>query len=110
MSDIKDPYFSSKSSFDSNFLNFSPYASSTNSEVFCFNGNAYSFKTQVSELNKEDISKLKSLRINITGTQVKNMDTCCLYSTIISGSILVFPLFFFCCDWWKRKVNVLYNV
>lgn len=38
------------------------------------------------------------------------MDTCCLYSTIISGSILVFPLFFFCCDWWKRKVNVLYNV
>lgn len=30
MSDIKDPYFSSKSSFDSNFLNFGPYASSTN--------------------------------------------------------------------------------
>jgi len=53
---------------------------------------------------------VKSLRINITGTQVKNMDTCCLYSTIISGSILVLPLFFFCCDWWKRKVNVLYNV
>lgn len=26
------------------------------------------------------------------------------------GSILIFPLFFICCDWWKRRVNRIYNV
>jgi hypothetical protein len=26
------------------------------------------------------------------------------------GSIFLFPLFFICCDWWKKIINKLYSV
>lgn len=31
-------------------------------------------------------------------------------STFVLGSIFILPLFFICCDWWKRKTNTLYIV
>lgn len=64
----------------------------------------------VNALTQPELDKIKSLRINITGSQIKNVDSCCFYTTIVAGGIVVFPLFFLCCDWWKRKVNKLYNV
>lgn len=46
----------------------------------------------------------------MTGTMIKTNDLCCFWNTIIWGSIFLFPLFFICCDWWKRRVNKLYTV
>ncbi len=44
-----------------------------------------------------------SLRIDIAGTILQTFNMCCWITTIICGSVLLIPLFFFCCDWWKRK-------
>ncbi len=48
--------------------------------------------------------------ISIIVNQVKNIDNCCFWSTILCGSLVLFPWFFLCCDWWKRRVNKLYHV
>jgi hypothetical protein len=34
----------------------------------------------------------------------------CILCTTIWGSILIFPLFFMCCDWWKRIAYPSYNI
>lgn len=44
------------------------------------------------------------------GTQIKGSDGCCLLATLIAGGILIFPLCFVWCDWWKRKVYKKYRV
>lgn len=56
------------------------------------------------------MSKYKSIRINITGNVIKNANVCCFWNTVIWGSIFLFPLFFICCDWWKKAVNRLFSV
>lgn len=58
----------------------------------------------------DSLSKYKSLRINLTGNIIKANSLCCFWGTIILGSIFIFPLFFICCDWWKKKVNKAYQV
>lgn len=47
--------------------------------------------------------EIKSLRINMTGSILHTFNMCWWVTTIILGSIFLFPLFFICCDWWKRK-------
>lgn len=61
-------------------------------------------------MSAEELAKFRSLRINITGTMVKTNNMCCFWNTIIFGSIFLFPLFFICCDWWKRIVNKIFAV
>lgn len=44
-----DPYFQGKlAEFQSNVLNFTPYASASNPDTYCFSGNAYSLKMKSS--------------------------------------------------------------
>ena len=93
-----------------NFLNFSDNMSSSSPEAFIFSGNAYSLQAKSNEMNTQELQKYKSLRINITGTQTKGNDLCCFWATIIVGSIIIFPLFFICCNWWKKRINKLYEV
>lgn len=110
MYDGVDPFFKTRGGpLNTNFLHFIPYSNHSNSEVFFFSGNSYSLKSRVKEL-EENFFKYKSLRINITGTQVKNADPCCFWSTIVLGSIFIFPLFFICCDWWKKRTGMLFNI
>lgn len=61
-------------------------------------------------MSGEELAKYRSLRINITGTMIKTNNICCFWNTVIWGSIFLFPLFFICCDWWKKIVNKLYSV
>lgn len=57
MNTTQDPYFDNKIvSMNTNFLNFSPYANATNPEIFCFIGNAHSFKTAVQNLTQAELS------------------------------------------------------
>ncbi len=55
-------------------------------------------------------SDIKSLRINISGAILQSFNMCCWVSTIVFGSIFLFPLFFVCCDWWKRKALQTFTV
>ena len=50
------------------------------------------------------------IRVNLTGTLIKGNNICCFWWTVILGSIFLFPLFLICTNWWKRKVNRIYNV
>ena len=34
----------------------------------------------------------------------------CYFCTIFWGSILLFPLLFICCDWWRKCVSPAYDV
>lgn len=34
----------------------------------------------------------------------------CTICTFIWGAIIIFPLFFLCCNWWKRTTQPLYDV
>jgi hypothetical protein len=46
----------------------------------------------------------------MTGTILQAFNLCCWITTIIFGSIFVFPLFFICCDWWKRLTWQTYSI
>lgn len=48
--------------------------------------------------------------INVTGSQIQAMNNCSLMCTIIWGSIIILPLFFMCCDWWKRCTYPAFNI
>jgi hypothetical protein len=38
------------------------------------------------------------------------MNTCSLTCTVIWGSILIFPLCFMCCNWWKKCTYPAWNI
>jgi len=40
--------------------------------------------------------------VTVTGTQIQTMNMLSLMCTVIWGSIILIPIFFMCCDWWKR--------
>lgn len=106
-----DPSLSGRAiDMQATFLNYAPYANSSNPDMYTFSGNAFSLANKAKELSDEELSKYRALRINITGTVIKNNNMCCFWNTVIWGSIFLFPLFFICCDWWKRIVNKLYAV
>lgn len=92
------------------FLNYGPSISGTNADIYTFSGNSYSLSLKAKEMSAEELAKYRSLRINITGTMIKTNNMCCFWQTIIWGSIFLFPLFFICCDWWKKIVNKIYLV
>jgi hypothetical protein len=54
--------------------------------------------------------QVKSLRVNINGSVIQSFNMCCWITTIIFGSIFVFPLFFICCDWWKRRTFQTFSI
>lgn len=106
-----DPYWQAQmNETQANYLNFSSGMKSSNPDAFIFSGNSYSLKVKSQEMNAESLQKYTSLRINVSGTLTKGNDVCCLWATIIVGSILLFPLFFICCDWWKRRINKNFKV
>ena len=55
-------------------------------------------------------NQIKSLRINITGAIIQPFNLCLWVWTIVLGSIFLFPLFFICCNWWKRKTFQTFTV
>lgn len=72
--------------------------------ALCLSGNAYTVKMKGDEVATQGSQKdIKSLRINMSGSILQTFNLCCWITTIIFGSIFLFPLFFICCDWWKRK-------
>ena len=89
-------------------LNFMKHGS--NQDTYVFSGNSGSIETKAQEIDPDTFSKYKSLRFNITGTCVQSYSACCFWGTIIIGSILIFPIFFLCCDWWKRRAYQIHVI
>ena len=54
--------------------------------------------------------KYKSLKIHLIGLPTKGYNQCCFWTTIFFGRILIFPLTFICCDWWKKLVQKSFAV
>ena len=79
--------------------------------VYYYKGNAGSFELKVSEINNDSkASTVRDASININGNQLTGFGLCCLIVTIVFGCILIFPLFFMCCDWWRRKVYPTFSI
>lgn len=67
-----DPYFQGKiEELQTNFLNFNPMMAAGNPGTFFFSGNSFSIKKRVDEISFDEMAHYKSIRINITGTQIK---------------------------------------
>ena len=54
--------------------------------------------------------QLVEIRINVVGSKTESTSNCCYTLTILLGIFLIIPLFFMCCDWWKRIVHPKYVV
>ena len=78
--------------------------------TYLYNGSPIQFQTRMQELTDADLHSLKDANISLQGIQETEAGACCLICTLIWGSILIFPLCFMCCDWWKNIVNPSFNV
>ena len=80
--------------------------------VYSFIGQSTAFEIRSNDQTIEE-NKMNTIRdavISLQGTQVSQFGMCCFIWTIVWGSILIFPLFFMCCDWWKRIVYPSFSV
>ena len=56
------------------------------------------------------MENITDANITVTGTRIKEASMGCYLATIICASIVLFPLFFMCCGWWKRIVSEAYSI
>ena len=61
-------------------------------------------------LTESEIMTLSNVDVNVTGNKVQNFSKGCYICTAIIGVLLIFPLCFLFCDWWKRCVYNIYSV
>ena len=73
--------------------------------TYMFAGPCISFETRAPEVMTDPQAQtIKDINVTLNGNQVTSFGTCCFICTIIWGSILIFPLCFMCCEWWKKRV------
>lgn len=53
---------------------------------------------------------IQQANITLVGTKTKPGNTCCYVLTVIFGSLLIFPLCFLCCIWWRKIVFPTYEL
>ena len=46
----------------------------------------------------------------MTGVEIKEMSMMSYMCTLIWGSLIILPLFFMCCGWWKRCTYAVYDI
>lgn len=78
--------------------------------MFMYSGNAIGLQSRLESLNPTELGQVREATINCTGTQISEMNMCCLICTIIWGSFLIFPLCFMCCDWWQKMTYPSFDV
>jgi hypothetical protein len=83
---------------------------SNNPSLFYVSGNALSLQSRVEALSDEALHKIVDANITVTGTQIQSMNMGAYMCTIIGGSFIILPLFFICCDWWKRCTLPAFDV
>jgi hypothetical protein len=79
-----------------------------NPNYFFFAGNSLSLQTRLETMTDEEINRMSDASITVTGIEIKPVSMMSLMCTTIWGSILIFPMFFMCCGWWKRCTYAIY--
>lgn len=69
---------------------------------FVFIGNPISLQSKLQSATDEQYQNYRDATINVTGTQLQALNISSLITTAICGGFLLFPLLFFCMNWWKR--------
>jgi hypothetical protein len=73
-----------------------------NPSVFMFSGNSLSLQSRLDSLTDADCERFIDANVTTSGVEVQAMSMMSLMCTMIWGSLLIFPLCFMCCSWWKR--------
>lgn len=79
-------------------------------DSFYFSGNALSLQSRIEALADAELHKIVDININVTGTQIQAFNTCSYCWTIATGSIIIIPIFFMCCGWWRKCTYPAYDV
>ena len=73
--------------------------------TYMYAGPCTSFETRAPEIMTDPQGPtIKDVNLTLLGNQITSFGTCCFICTIIWGSIVIFPLCFMCCNWWKKMV------
>jgi hypothetical protein len=56
----------------------------------------------------EQSQSVTQINLTIAGQKVQSKGNCCHLLTFGFGSLLIFPLLFMCCQWWKNIVHPKY--
>ena len=56
------------------------------------------------------INQINDASIRVTGIEIKPRSELSQGCTIIWGSVLLFPIFFVCCNWWKKCTHACYDI
>lgn len=73
-----------------------------NPNVFMFAGNSLSLQSRLDSITDAECERFIDANITATGVEAQTMNMWSFMCTMIWGSIIIIPLFFMCCDWWKR--------
>lgn len=102
--DKEDPYY-----FNPPLQNNNPIANvmlsvppPTANNSFRFSGKPLSLLSRLAALPDEEIHKITDAHLIITGKQIQGVNKSAYMATVIGASLILLPLFFMCCDWWKR--------
>ena len=79
-------------------------------DYFYFSGNALSLQSRLDSISDQEVGILVDAKIIISGVEVKEVNMTALMCTLIWGAIILFPLFFICCNWWKKCVGGISDV
>jgi len=81
-----------------------------NPRYFYFVGTPQSLQARLDNMPDEEINQLLDANITISGIEIQPFNTMSYMCTIIWGSIIILPIFFMCCPWWKRCTYPIYEV
>ena len=83
---------------------------SNNPNYFFFNGTSLSLQARLDGMSDEEANRIVDATIVVTGREVQALNTTGFLCTFIWGSIIIIPLFFMCCNWWRRCVLAAYDI
>lgn len=84
--------------------------SHTANDTFSYTGDGPSLASKIQVFSEQEINHLVEADLNIVGEQLQAMDDCLYISTIVAGSLFLFPFLFFFCDWWKKCTLPAYEI
>lgn len=77
---------------------------------FSYAGNQQLFRERLLYLKDEEKKDMMEAKLVITGKKIKEQNRSCYFATLVFGVCFIFPLFFLCCQCWKRMVYPAYEV
>jgi hypothetical protein len=76
--------------------------------MLTLSGSEIMFHGKVDTFSAEQAQTVTQISLTIAGQKVQSKGNCCYCMTILCGSLLILPLFFMCCQWWKGIVHPKY--